>query len=113
MTIVSTEKAQRERRTKKRYPLNCLVVVSCESEDGTPRTINARTLDWSDNGLRIQCSQRLEVRSFVRVQIRQYGLLGMACVRYCDRKVMDYVAGLEFTGGLSWRNPPPIPHKES
>ena len=46
---------------------------------------------------------QLEPRSTIVVQSEQFGRMGMASIRYCNRSGMKYIVGLEFSSvfGLS------------
>ena len=60
--------------------------------------------------MRIELRSPVPVRQYLRVESDQYGLLGMASVRYCNREGIKHFTGLEFSGMRSsprWRSPSP------
>lgn len=60
-------------------------------------------MDLSPSGAKLETKDRLEPRSTIVVQSEQFGRMGMASIRYCNRAGMKYIVGLEFSSvfGLS------------
>ncbi len=65
--------------------------------------INARTLDVSETGMRIEVGEPMEKQVYVTMRCPALDLQGTASVRTCTRKGMKYLVGLEFSGGLRWK----------
>ena len=69
-------------------------------EAGGDRCANARALDISDIGLRLQMPVRIRERSYVTLRSEALGIHGRASVRYCSRVGNNYIVGVEFAAGL-------------
>ncbi len=102
---------RRERRRKPRQPLGGPLTITWERPDGCVQVVQATLADRSESGIRVMSGERLDPRSYVQVQMRQFGLAGTASVRYCQRHGMRFMAGLEFMGGMRWpeTGTPPAP----
>jgi hypothetical protein len=79
-----------------RKMLNALVQITWQDRRGEIRYFQARTIDISDGGLRIELPEA--IGKSTRVQLRSE-LLRLACpgnVRSCTRAGFNYVIGIEF-----------------
>ena len=70
---------------------------------GEDRVVNARVLNVSASGIRLEVAEPLDRQTYVTVQCDPLGVHGRASVRTCTRKGMKYILGLEFSGGLLWK----------
>jgi hypothetical protein len=92
----------REEGREQRYDVDFPVFLSWQANDGVHR-VTARCVNLSPSGAKLETKDRLAVRASILVQSQQFGRMGMASIRYCERKAMKYEVGLEFaaTFGLS------------
>jgi hypothetical protein len=74
-----------------------------KDRNGADRYVNGRSLNVSPSGMRIEIPEPIDKGTYVTMQCAALGLHGTASVRCCTRKGMKYVVGLEFSGGLQWK----------
>ena len=88
-------------RKGERRPFQGAVKVSWQDRSGEIKMIQAKCLDLSDQGARIECIQPIEVRTNVYLQAPAFGLMGNASVRYCLRTATKHIVGLLFSSAVS------------
>ena len=76
---------------------------------GRERFASVQSYDISASGMRLSLPEAVEARSFVRLQCAELGIHGTASVRHCEHQGGKYLVGLEFLGGLKWKQPAPVP----
>ena len=76
-----------------------------KDRDGGDKYANARMLDISELGMRIEVPEPLQERSYVTLRCDKLKLNGRASVRSCLRKGIKYLVGLEFSVGMKWEPP--------
>ena len=91
---------QPDLRRRRRERSDSTVLVMWCDEAGEDRYTNARALDVSDSGLRLQMPMRIRERSYVTLRSDALGIHGRASVRYCSRVRNTYLIGVEFAAGL-------------
>ncbi len=96
-----TEKHDIRRHT--RIAQSTPVQLAWVDASGTPRAENARCVDVSESGMRIETSASIEKGTLVALQARALLLHGSSTVRSCMRRGNTYVLGLTFVGGLKWK----------
>ncbi len=82
--------------------------LTYEQPGGVPARERAVVLNISETGCLLATKRRYPARVYVRLEIREANLKGMASVRYSDAHGVDYRTGLEFSGGLRF-SPPAAP----
>jgi curved DNA-binding protein len=87
----------REQRREQRYPLDCLATLTWGDQQGQSRSLQAKALDISDSGVRIEASERIEVQSVLDIWIERYDTSGSAVVLHCTRRGSRFVLGLKFS----------------
>jgi len=70
---------------------------------GNEKFTNARTLDVSESGMRVEVPERIPERSYVTFRADELSLHGRASVRSCHGKGLKYIVGLEFSAGMKWK----------
>ncbi len=90
-------RSESERRRCHRYPFDRIFTLYIQ-RDGGVRVLLVRGRDVSETGMRILCSEKLEVPSTVFLRIEEEGLVGNAVVCYCLPSESSYLAGLSFSG---------------
>jgi hypothetical protein len=55
--------------------------------------------------MRAKSAQAIPVGTMVRVESTELRLTGVAKVRHLTRGKTDWMVGIEFSGGLEWRDP--------
>jgi hypothetical protein len=88
---------KKEQRRERRSALNCEANLTWEDNQGQSRFLQARALDVSDSGVRLETSEPLEAGAHILVWIEDHNTSANAVVRHCDRRGQRYVLGLEFT----------------
>lgn len=81
------------------------VQIMWKDRDGADKFANARTLDISELGMRIEVPEPVQERSYVALRCDKLKLNGRASVRSCQRKGNRYLVGLEFSVGMRWKPP--------
>ena len=92
---------RRHERTKQAEILQ----VMWKDRDGSDKFTNARSLDISEVGMRIEVPEPMQERSYVTLRCDRLKLNGRASVRSCQRTGARYVVGLEFSIGMKWKPP--------
>jgi hypothetical protein len=76
-----------------------------KDSNGGDKFANARTLNISEVGMRIEVPEPLQQCSYVTLRCDKLKLNGRASVRTCQRKGTRYLVGLEFSIGMKWKPP--------
>jgi hypothetical protein len=87
---------KKEHRRDKRYPLDCQATLQWEDSLGQSRFVQARAVDVSDSGVRLETSEPIEVGTELKTWIEHFDTSGTAVVRHCSRPGHSYVLGIEF-----------------
>jgi hypothetical protein len=77
-------------------------ILGFNDREGTPQLVRAKILDISREGACVETDVPVEARSYVQFRAEKPSLSGSASVRYCNRRKLRYVIGLEFTGNMPW-----------
>jgi hypothetical protein len=99
-----TEK--RDLRRHSRMVKSTPVQLAWVDPAGNSRTEKASCIDVSEAGMRVEAPRAIEKGTYVTVQASELALHGATSVRSCARKGSNYVLGLSFTGGLTWKPKP-------
>jgi hypothetical protein len=83
-----------------------MALITCEQPNGVAVRERAVVLNVCENGALLVTKNRYPARAYVRIEIKEVALKGMASVRYSDPKGLDYRTGIEFSGGLVYKGPP-------
>jgi hypothetical protein len=92
---------RRHERTVQSEPVQLI----WKDRDGVDKYANARTLDVSELGMRIEAPEPVPERSYVSFRCDKLKLNGRASVRSCQRQGNRYLIGLEFSLGMKWKPP--------
>jgi hypothetical protein len=87
-----------DKRRKQRQLFDCVLDVSWHDSQGAGHTVNARAIDLSNSGVRVESYEPIEEGTEVYVRAERYGLSGSTLVRHCSRRGTKYILGLEFRG---------------
>ena len=90
-------------RRHERDACESILQIVWRDREGEEKYTNARTLDVSESGMRIEVPEPLPERSYVTLRADKLGLHGSASVRSCVRKGTRYLVGLEFSAGLRYK----------
>ena len=82
------------RRIHERIPINCEILICCQSRQGAERRIRARAIDASKSGVLVQTEEPIPSGSVVFLQSSNFNAMGRARVRHCTQKGMKYRLGL-------------------
>lgn len=97
------------RKTLRRYeraPLKDRIRISWEDERRAARREgHGRCTDISERGLGFLADEPMPIRSYVSFRVEKIGFAGSGSVRYVGHKGLKYHIGLEFAGGLRWKDP--------
>lgn len=86
-----------------------------KDREGNEKYTNARSLDVSESGMRVEVPEPLPERSYVILRADKLKLHGTASVRTCTHKGTKFVVGLEFSAGMRYKpksKPEPRPAPE-
>ena len=92
-------------RGSERILTDAVVKLSWSGASGEPHFARGKILDYSGSGLRIEVSERIQIRSYITLnaaELNRAGWAGWGSVRYCTAKRSKYVIGLELSGGAQW-----------
>jgi hypothetical protein len=90
-------------RRQERQPCEHNVTVIWRDSRGENKFAQARAIDISRSGMRIQMPEAPPLHSYVTLRATKLGLVGDASIRYCLRTASSkYAVGAEFTAGLQW-----------
>jgi len=95
---------KRERRRHARSPIDKLVPILWEDEDGHEKVLQGRLIDVSVSGAKIFLPSRLPARALVSFNCPALGVGGRGTVRYCNTAKGGYEVGLELSNGTGWRD---------
>jgi hypothetical protein len=76
--------------------LDCPATLTWGDHQGQSRSLQAKALDISDSGVRIEASERIEVQTVLDIWIERYDTSSSAVVLHCARRGSRFVLGLEF-----------------
>jgi hypothetical protein len=101
------ERKKHERRAKKeeRYSVSFSVALGWVDKSGLVRRINARCVDLSPEGMKIETRDRVDAGTVVAVQSDEFGRMGHATVRHVQRDKMQCVIGLKFGAAFGLGDP--------
>ena len=94
-----------ELRRNEREEVSSPARLVWQDRSGADCFMNARALNVSASGMRVEVADPIDKQTYVTVQCTALGLHGRASVRSCTRKGMKYILGLEFSAGLQWKPP--------
>jgi hypothetical protein len=80
------------------------VSISWDDKHGQAKFASARALNVSENGISLRLNEPLDVRSLLTLRSEGLKLAGSATVRYCIRRNGWHYVGLEFSGGMKYKN---------
>jgi DnaJ-like protein/PilZ domain-containing protein len=86
-------------RRHKRKQVEYTLSASWKDEDGVTKFNQAKGVDLSESGIRIECAEPMEVGRYIHVRVDELGLVGTAVVRHCSSRGAKYVIGLELSDG--------------
>jgi hypothetical protein len=93
-----------EKRRHIRRSLNSDATLTWIKPGGMPVTEKARVLNFSSSGCLLQTKTKYPTRDLIHIRVAPYGINGKASVRYSDPRGIGYLTGLEFTGGVAWKD---------
>lgn len=73
------------------------------SLEGRERVSQVELVDLSSTGMRLKLKDALPVGLAIRFRVDGIALHGSAVVRHCTQKRLMYLVGVEFLGGLVWK----------
>ena len=94
-----------ELRNGSRISYQGRVAITWTDGSGNPCSALGDCLDISEKGMKVSLNTPLEVRAYVSIRFAGANLHGSASVRSSVHRKVDYIACLEFTGGMKWPNP--------
>ncbi len=83
-------------RPEARHAVDFQVYLSWQLGNGTIRRVPGRCVNLSPSGAKLETRDRLELRSQILLHSEEFGRMGTATIRYCNRRGMNYDVGLEF-----------------
>jgi hypothetical protein len=94
-----------KQRRAPRVPLDTRVRLCWTNENGDTCVTYGRSVDISEVGLCVRTEVAVPPRSYVSFRLETGNFEGSASVRHVRRAGLKHVIGLDFCGGLRWRNP--------
>lgn len=92
-----------EQRRHERQPLAGKVKLHWKTAEGLSYSATGKVLDVSKGGVRLKVDRRLEPDTLVHLESGDLRATGMVRVRHVKPAGLQWEVGLEFTGGLEWR----------
>jgi hypothetical protein len=99
--MLADKPSKRNNRRSDRVTYPGVIRVLWSSEGGQSRSEEMKCLDASPTGMRLTSPKPIPLRTLVKLQSSQHKLIGMATVRHCSPKGLNFIVGLEFAGGMS------------
>lgn len=91
-------------RRADRQPCDQRVTVVWRDAAGQEKFVQAKALDISEQGLRLEVPEPLPCQIYLTLRAEKLGLRGNASVRHCMRvRGSRYAVGLEFSAGMCWK----------
>jgi hypothetical protein len=90
---------------EERYSVSFSVFLMWEPKTGPVRRMMGRCVDLSPEGMKIEARDRLEKGTLVMVTSDEFGRMGHAIVRYCQRDKMVCIVGLKFGTAFGLSDP--------
>lgn len=87
------------KRPHARFTWRVAVTLEVEHAGQPAQTLRAETHDISPTGLAVQCRQRVETGSVVRVRNAAWGGSVHGIVRFCSASMGEFRVGVEFLSG--------------
>jgi hypothetical protein len=78
------------------------IAITWTGPAGEPLVMRGTCVDVSRSGVSIRTPHELKLRSYVSFRTDDGKLCGSGSVRYCSRRGVEYLLGIEFSGGLQW-----------
>jgi hypothetical protein len=103
MTLEENSKDKLRRHERRKF--EGVVRVLWNDANGLPKSVTARCLDVSAEGLRLETDMPVPPRTGISLLSARYGALGTGSVRRCTRHGLKYSLGVEFTTPLSLASP--------
>ncbi len=97
------EAQHRERRRNPRFELKTRIRLSWTDCDGRFHFADARCIDISETGIRVDVADRLDTNCYINVRAEKLGINSSARVRSLRQTGLRYHVGLEFNGGWRWK----------
>lgn len=87
-------------RRHQRRPARDKVLLSWTDNQGTHRLVKGRCINLSRSGFQIETTDSVDLRTYVSFRADRPPLSGSGSVRYCQRKGLRFLVGVEFSGFL-------------
>jgi hypothetical protein len=91
-------------RSEDRYRVDFQVFLTWQV-NGVTRRVIGRCVDLSPSGARLETRDKLTAHSTVLVHSEQFGRMGLASIRHCNRHGMKYDVGLQFSTVFGMSSP--------
>lgn len=92
-------------RPETRYPVDFQVFLTFQMKNGLVQRVASRCVNLSPSGAKVETRDRLELRSTITLHSAEFGRMGTAIIRYCNRRGMKYEVGLEFSTAFGLSDP--------
>jgi hypothetical protein len=92
-----------EKRRSPRFELKTQIRLSWTDHDGHFHFADARCIDVSETGIRVEVAGRLDSTCYINVRAEKLGINNSARVRSLNQKGLKNHVGLEFNGGWRWK----------
>lgn len=92
-------------RRHRRHSLRGRVALAWTDPHGVTRTLTGSAIDVSTCGMSIELKEPIDPMTYAGLRMERPPLAGTGSIRYCTRKQLNWVLGIEFCGGLEWRPP--------
>jgi hypothetical protein len=96
-----------KQRRAPRIQVDSRVRLCWTNEKGDTCVTYGRSVDISEVGLSVRTDMAVPPRSYVSFRFESVNFEGSASVRHVKKAGLKHVIGLDFCGGLRWRDPAP------
>jgi len=90
---------------EQRFAVDFTVSLTWQVKGGAQRRARGRCRDLSAEGLKIEIVDTLPKETLVLVESNEFGRMGIATVRYCQRYGMKCVVGMKFSAAFGLGDP--------
>jgi hypothetical protein len=100
---VSERRPQTDRRKEPRVPVTSEFDLFWQDIDASHKSARARGIEISEHGASVRSPKPILRNSVIQVRGCQVQFEGKATVRYCTKKGLSYIIGLELESQQSFR----------
>ena len=88
-----------------RFRVSFSVSLVWQEKSGGVKRLTGRCVDFSSEGIGLEAKDRVSLHTPVQVESKEFGRMGHAIVRFCQRDKLRYQIGCRFTTPFNASDP--------